>query len=198
MSQAAMQPAAVYSPLSQADLQTITEAIRDIVDYPKPGIVFKDITTVIAQPALWHKTLDGMTALAQKASGGQPIDYVAGIEARGFIFGAPLADRLGAGFVPVRKKGKLPGPTARLEYTLEYGSDCIELHQDAMAPGARVLIVDDLLATGGTAGAAAQLVQSLGCEVAGLLFMVELDFLQGRQRLPQNAPILSLLHMAGE
>ena len=153
--------------------------IRDIRDFPKEGIVFKDITPVLHDPAAFREIIDRMTEYARDKS----VDAVAGIESRGFVFGAPVALALNAGFVPVRKLGKLPGETVRAEYALEYGSNTVEMQKDAIRPGQRVLIVDDLLATGGTSAAAAELIEKLGGEVAGMVFMVELGFLNGREVL---------------
>lgn len=155
------------------------ELIRDVPDFPTPGILFKDITTLLKEPAALRQVFDELTA----AYTDQNIDLVVGIESRGFIFGAPLADRLEAGFVPVRKMGKLPAKTIATEYALEYGTNTIEIHADAVQPGQRVLIADDLLATGGTVEATAKLVEQLGGEVVGLAFLIELKFLKGRERL---------------
>jgi adenine phosphoribosyltransferase len=177
-------------PTSTVSLQHISEAIRNIPDYPKPGILFKDITTVLRDAAMYKATLDYM---AERIAPHAP-DYILGIEARGFILGAPLADRLGVGFIPVRKKGKLPGETHSYSYALEYGIDTIEIHVGAIEPGKRVVIVDDLLATGGTAGAAAQLVKEVGAMVKAYAFMVELDFLNGRQHLGDAASVETLIH----
>lgn len=171
-------------------IQEISEAVRNIPDYPKVGILFKDITTVIGDARLFKATLDLMTEQLKSLA---PV-IVVGIEARGFIFGAPLAERLNAGFVPIRKKGKLPGKTISYNYALEYGVDTIQLHEGAIPAGARVLIVDDLLATGGTAAAAAELVQQAGGVVVGYGFMIELDFLEGRKMLSPTIPVESLLH----
>ena len=171
-------------------IQEISEAVRNIPDYPKAGILFKDITTVIGDARLFKATLDLMTKQLKSLA---PV-IVVGIEARGFIFGAPLAERLNAGFVPIRKKGKLPGKTISYNYALEYGVDTIQLHEGAIPAGARVLIVDDLLATGGTAAAAAELVQQAGGVVVGYGFMIELDFLEGRKMLSPTIPVESLLH----
>lgn len=171
-------------------IQELSVAVRNIPDYPKPGILFKDITTVIGDARLFKATLDLMTEQLKHLA---PV-IVVGIEARGFIFGAPLAERLNAGFVPIRKKGKLPGKTISYNYALEYGVDTIQIHEGAIAAGTRVLIVDDLLATGGTAAAAAELVQQAGGVVVGYGFMIELDFLEGRKMLPANIPVESLLH----
>lgn len=153
--------------------------IREILDFPKPGIRFKDITTLLQDPQAFKQSLDEMQASVK----GQKIDVVVGIESRGFIFGAPLADRLGVGFVPVRKLGKLPGATIHAEYSLEYGTNTIEMHRDSIQAGQRVMIVDDLLATGGTVGATAKLVEELGGEVAMLAFLIELKPLGGREKL---------------
>jgi adenine phosphoribosyltransferase len=162
--------------------------IREIPDFPKPGIRFKDITTLLQDPEAFRATLD----LLQASVKDQQIDVVVGIESRGFIFGAPLADRLGVGFVPVRKLGKLPAPTVHAEYSLEYGTNTIEMHTDSIQPGQKVMIVDDLLATGGTVGATAQLVEKLGGVVATLAFLIELKFLNGREKLP-NYKIVTLV-----
>jgi len=161
------------------DAQDLRDAIRDVPDFPKPGIVFKDITPILANPALLRFALDLMLSAFFDRS----IDKVAGIEARGFIFGGAMADRIGCGFVPVRKKGKLPYRTHEESYDLEYGSACIAIHQDAVRRGEKVLIVDDLLATGGTAAATVRLVEKCGGEVVGLSFLVELSFLNGRKNL---------------
>jgi adenine phosphoribosyltransferase len=155
----------------------IASHIRDVPDYPQPGVVFKDITPLLAEPAAFTAVIDTLAA----ASG--PVDKVAGIEARGFILAAPVAYRTAAGFVPVRKKGKLPSATFAQEYKLEYGTATLEVHQDAFQPGERVLIVDDVLATGGTARATATLVERCGAEVAGIAVLMELSFLDGRSAL---------------
>jgi adenine phosphoribosyltransferase len=156
--------------------------IRDVPDFPQPGILFKDITPVLADPEALREIVD---ALGEAASALRP-DLVIGIESRGFLFGAPIAYALGVGFVPVRKIGKLPYETITQEYALEYGTNTLEIHTDAVRPGQRVVIVDDLLATGGTALAAAALVERLGGTVAGYCFAVELTFLQGRERLARH------------
>jgi adenine phosphoribosyltransferase len=153
--------------------------IRDIADFPKAGIVFKDITPVLQDPKAFREVIDRMLEYARSK---EP-DVIVGIESRGFIFGAPLALSLAASYVPVRKLGKLPGETVREEYALEYGTNTVEIHKDAIRPGDRALIVDDLLATGGTSAAAAKLIEKLGGEVAGLVFLVELTFLSGREVL---------------
>jgi adenine phosphoribosyltransferase len=153
--------------------------IREVPDFPKPGINFYDITTLLKDPAGWR----GVVEQLKERSAGYPADIVVGIEARGFIFAPALAYALNAGFVPVRKPGKLPAATEGVEYALEYGTDRLEVHRDAIVPGQRVLIVDDVLATGGTAAAVAQLVERLGGKVSGLGFVIELGFLNGRSKL---------------
>ncbi|MBN3895145.1 MAG: adenine phosphoribosyltransferase [Nostoc sp.] len=164
--------------------------VRDIPDFPKPGILFRDITTLLRDPEGLRYTIDFLTQKCNEA--GITADYVIGIESRGFIFGSPLAYKLGVGFIPVRKKGKLPAAVHSIEYELEYGTDCLEVHQDALHQGSRVLIVDDLIATGGTASATAKLVQKIGCELVGFGFIIELRDLQGRKYLP-DVPIISLI-----
>jgi adenine phosphoribosyltransferase len=154
--------------------------IRHVPDFPKPGILFYDITTLLRDPAGLKAAIDGLALPFT----GQGIDVVVGIESRGFIFGAAVADRIGAGFSPVRKPGKLPSTTVRATYDLEYGTDTLEIHDDAVGRGQRVLIVDDLLATGGTASAAVDLVKRLGGTVHALAFLIELVGLNGRSRLP--------------
>jgi adenine phosphoribosyltransferase len=166
--------------------ELITKHVRDVPDYPQPGVVFKDITPLLGEPKAFAAVVEAL------ATAFGPVDKVAGIEARGFILAAPVALRNGAGFVPVRKKGKLPAATFTEEYTLEYGTAAIEVHQDAFAPGDRVLIVDDVLATGGTASATANLVRRSGAEVAGIVVLMELSFLNGRSVLP-DTEIKSLL-----
>jgi len=163
--------------------------IREIPDWPKPGILFYDITTLIKDPVGLHHSVD---ALANYYVG-RLIDRVVGVEARGFIFAPMVAYRLNAGFVPVRKPKKLPAETTKVSYSLEYGQDSLEMHRDAITPGQEVLIIDDLLATGGTAAAVAQLVESQGGRVAGLGFLLELDFLKGREKLSKYK-VHSLLH----
>ncbi len=159
--------------------ESIRAAIRDVVDFPEPGIVFKDITPVLADAKLFHDSI----SLLCETIGGAKIDKVIGIDARGFIFGAAVADRIGAGFVPIRKKGKLPWKTHESAYSLEYGESIVELHQDAVLPGESVLLVDDLLATGGTAAAAVQLLEKLGANLVAISVLIELDFLDGRNKL---------------
>jgi len=169
-------------------MDNLKKLIREIPDRPKPGILFYDITTLLQDKDGFHLLVD---KLCEHYSG-RNVDVVAGIEARGFIFGPALAYRLNAGFVPIRKPSKLPWKTAQVTYQLEYGSDKLEIHQDAVKPGERVLISDDLLATGGTAAAAARLIRELGGEVAGAAFAVELKFLNGRSKLP-GVDVFSLL-----
>jgi len=167
----------------------LKKLIREIPDFPKKGILFYDITTLLKDKSGYAALID---QLAEHYIGKQ-VDLILGMEARGFIFGPALAYRLNAGFVPVRKPGKLPAATAREEYDLEYGSNALEVHKDAIEKGQRVLIVDDLLATGGTAQATAQLATTLGAQIAGLGFVVELDFLKGRDKL-KPYDVFSLLH----
>ncbi|HOO76429.1 MAG TPA: adenine phosphoribosyltransferase [bacterium] len=161
-------------------VERIKEAVRDIPDFPEPGIIFKDITPVLADPVLFRETVDLMAS----PYGSAPPDLVVGIDARGFIFGAAMAYKLGAGFVPIRKEGKLPFRTRRVSYDLEYGTATVEIHEDAVRPGTRVLIVDDLLATGGTLDAAVELVRAHGGEIAGIAVLIELEFLKGRAKFP--------------
>ena len=162
--------------------------IRDIPDYPKPGILFKDITPLLKVPTAFQAAIDALVNAHRE----RQIDLICGAESRGFLFGTPMAIQMGSGFVPVRKPGKLPYHAIREDYTLEYGTSTIEMHADAVQPGQRVLIVDDLLATGGTARAAANLIEKLGGEVVGYAFVIELAALGGRERL-SNAPVMSLL-----
>ena len=159
----------------------ITTLVRDIPDYPQRGVVFKDITPLLADARAFSAVVDGLAAVYG------PVDKVAGIEARGFILAAPVACRLGAGFVPIRKKGKLPGVTFAQDYDLEYGTATIEVLTDAFSPEDRVLVIDDVLATGGTARATADLVRRTGAQVAGLAVLLELSFLNGRAKLPDLA-----------
>jgi adenine phosphoribosyltransferase len=162
------------------DVGWLKAHVRDIADYPRPGVVFKDITPLLAAPDAFAAVVDAVAA----PFADRRIDKVLGIEARGFVFAAPVAYRHAAGFVPVRKAGKLPWEIEREEYELEYGTDLLEIHRDAIAPGEQVLIVDDVLATGGTAAATLRLAERLGGVVVGLAFFIELGFLHGRDRLP--------------
>jgi adenine phosphoribosyltransferase len=175
------------------DIASIRGAIRDIPDFPKPGIVFKDITPLLSNGALFGKTIDLMAERYR----GQRIDTVLGIESRGFIVGAALAYKLGAGFTVVRKPGKLPYETHSASYALEYGTDTLEIHTDAIARGTRVIIADDLIATGGTAAATAELVSKLGGTVVECAFVIELSFLGGRKKL-QPYGVYSILHYDSE
>ncbi|HLT45915.1 MAG TPA: adenine phosphoribosyltransferase [Rubricoccaceae bacterium] len=169
----------------------LAAALRTIPDFPQSGISFKDITPVLADPALFLAAVERLKA----PFSGADVTHVVGIESRGFWFGAALAERLGAGFVPARKPGKLPAATLREEYALEYGTDALEVHADALHAGARVLVHDDVIATGGTAAAAARLVRRTGAEVVGFSFFVELAFLSGRSRLPEGIPFRAVLRV---
>jgi adenine phosphoribosyltransferase len=173
---------------TSATIQEITGAVRNVPDFPQPGIQFKDITPVLADARLFTACIDHLTANIQPGS----VDAVVGIDARGFIFAAAAAYKLGCGFIPVRKKGKLPHKTYEETYTLEYGSNTIAIHTDAIKAGGRVVLIDDLLATGGTAGAAANLVKQLGAQILEITFLIELSFLKGRDRL-QGFPVRSLI-----
>jgi adenine phosphoribosyltransferase len=161
------------------DAAVVRAHVRDIPDWPSPGIVFRDITPLLAAPDVFAGTVDALAAPFEH----EQIDKIVGVEARGFVFAAPVAYRHRAGFVPVRKPGKLPWEIERAEYELEYGTDLLEIHRDAIHPGERVLIVDDVIATGGTAAASAVLVERLGGEVVGLAFVLELAYLHGREKL---------------
>src|SRR5262244_2085355 len=169
-------------------MDELKKLIREVPDYPKPGILFYDVTTLLKDKKGFHSLIDRLCAHYD----GHTVDLVAGIEARGFIFAPALAYRLGAGFVPVRKPKKLPAKTAAISYALEYGTDTLEIHEDAIRRGDRVIICDDLLATGGTAAATAQLVQKLGGKVEGTAFAVELTFLNGRAKL-RGLDVFSLI-----
>ncbi len=169
-------------------MEELKAHIREVPDFPKPGILFYDITTLLKDPLALRQTVDSFVWMFS----GRHIDKVVGIESRGFMFGPIVAYNLNAGFVPVRKPGKLPAETVRQSYDLEYGADTVEMHKDAVEPGERVLIVDDLVATGGTALATARLVESVGGTVAGLGFIVELSFLPGRDKL-EGYDVLSLI-----
>jgi adenine phosphoribosyltransferase len=174
------------TPSPQVDVGAL---IREIPDFPKPGIIFRDITTVLQDPNGWQRTVDLM---CDQAADLHP-DVILGIEARGFIMGAAMAYRMGLGFVPVRKPGKLPLKTHSVSYKLEYGSYSLEIHEDAIGTGEQVLVVDDLLATGGTAAAAAELVGQCGGEVVGFSLLIELLTLAGRRALPAGVPVRSLI-----
>src|SRR6476659_8747407 len=177
------------SPVSAVEVDQLKKLIREVPDFPKKGILFYDITTLL-------KDKTGLAMLIDKLSEhyiSEDVDLVLGMEARGFIFAPALAYRLNAGFVPLRKPGKLPAATVKFDYALEYGTNTLEIHKDAIQKGQRVLIVDDLLATGGTANATAKLAEKLGANIAGLGFVVELEFLKGRERLKEY-DVMSLLH----
>jgi adenine phosphoribosyltransferase len=186
-------------PLNSSKLDWLKGKIRDIPDFPKPGIIFKDLTTLLKDAEAFHFIID---ALAEKYAPLKP-SYIAGIEARGFILGSALAYKLGVGFLPIRKPGKLPYRVEKISYDLEYGQDTLEIHIDAIAPepttaavepGKRVVLIDDLLATGGTAVAAGQLLTSIGADLVGVGFVVELGFLEGRRKFPSGVDIFSLLN----
>ena len=166
----------------------LARLIRDVPDFPKKGILFKDITTLLRDPEAFREAIDALAARYVD----ERIDEVVAVESRGFVFGAPLAYKLGAGFVPVRKPGKLPAQTTSVEYSLEYGTSTLEIHLDAIQPGQRILLVDDLLATGGSAKAAAELVERLGGVIVGLAFLIELEFLQGAAKL-EGRKVYSLI-----
>jgi adenine phosphoribosyltransferase len=170
-------------------IEQIEALIRDVPDFPEPGVVFKDITPVLADPIAFSTIIDLMVVHFGRGN----VDKVVGIEARGFILGAPVAYHFGAGVIPVRKKGKLPHDTINEEYALEYGTAALEIHKDAVQPGERILIVDDVLATGGTAKAAATLVERIGGKVCGIATLIELDFLHGRDKL-KNYDLFTLIH----
>lgn len=174
--------------MTQALVDAVKATIRDVPDFPKPGILFKDITPVLASPRIFHDVVNWVSGQVA----GVGVDLVVGMESRGFIFGAAVAPQIHAGFVPLRKPGKLPWKIEAVSYDLEYGSATLEVHQDAIRPGDQVLIVDDLLATGGTAAASVELVRRLGGHVVACIFLVELDFLGGRSLL--DAPVHSLVH----
>ncbi|WP_196223372.1 adenine phosphoribosyltransferase [Roseibium sp. RKSG952] len=174
--------------------QELIDAIRTIPDYPKEGIIFRDITTLLGDARAFRRAVD---ALVQPWAGSK-VDQVAGIEARGFILGGAVAHQLSAGFVPIRKKGKLPHETVRIAYSLEYGLDEMEMHKDAIRPGEKVIVVDDLIATGGTAEAACKLLQSMGAEIVAACFIVDLPDLGGRSRLEAlNVPVRTLVEFPG-
>jgi adenine phosphoribosyltransferase len=171
------------------DVEQIQALIRDVPDFPEPGIIFRDITPVLADPIAFSTITDLIVVHFGRGN----VDKVVGIEARGFILASPVAYHFGAGFVPIRKKGKLPWDTVDEEYALEYGTATLELHTDGIEPGERVLIVDDVLATGGTAKAAASLVEQIGGDVCGIACVIELDFLHGRERL-SDQELFTLIH----
>jgi len=171
-------------------VEELKKLIRDVPDFPKKGIIFKDITPLLKDKTAFRRVVD---IFADRYKD-KKIDFIASIEARGFILGAAIADRLGIGMIPVRKKGKLPYKTTSVTYDLEYGTDTLEMHEDAVSRGDRVLVIDDLLATGGTAGAVCELIQKSGGDVVEVSFLIELEFLKGRAKL-KNHPIFSLLKL---
>jgi len=180
--------------MDPAKLHAIHEAIRNIPDYPKPGVMFRDITTLLGNAEVFHDVVEELA----RPWGNERIDYVAGIEARGFILGGAIAHELRAGFVPIRKKGKLPHTTVRVAYSLEYGLDEMEMHRDAVSSGERILLVDDLIATGGTAEAAVKLLRSLGASILGACFIVDLPELGGSARLAAlEVPLRTLVAFHG-
>jgi len=176
--------------MTSAQIDLLRSAIRDVPDFPQPGIVFKDITPVLGDAELLKLAIDGMAEVVE----GLRVDKIVGIDARGFIFGSMLAQKLGTGFVPARKKGKLPWKTRGLDYALEYGSNSIEMHEDAILPGEHILLADDLLATGGTAGAVLQLMEMAEAKIVGAVFFIELGFLNGREKVASFGPVHSLLN----
>src|SRR6266436_1299458 len=175
--------------VSRVTIDSIRACIRDVPNFPKPGVTFKDITPLLLDAALFRRAVELMAAPFAQLGASRVIS----IESRGFLLGAPIALALEAGLVPIRKPGKLPAARDRVEYALEYGTDALEMHRDAVGQGDRVLVVDDVLATGGTAEAAAKLVREHGAEVVGFTFLIELDFLKGRERL-RNERVEALLH----
>jgi adenine phosphoribosyltransferase len=177
-----------YLPLTRDKVDWIKSTIRDIPDFPKPGILFKDLTTLLKDPKAFAYVIDVLAEKFAKSN----VKYIIGIESRGFILGAAMAHKLGLGFIPVRKPGKLPHKVEKAVYELEYGSDCLEIHVDAVEKGDRVVVIDDLLATGGTAEASIRLLKAIGAEVVGVGFVVELAFLKGRQKLPSGIEVFSI------
>jgi len=181
--------------MSTTALREIRDAIRTIPDYPRPGVMFRDITTLLGNARVFHEVVE-LLVLPWR---GARVERVAGIEARGFILGGALAHQLAAGFVPIRKKGKLPHTTVRIAYSLEYGLDEMEMHRDAVAPGERIILVDDLIATGGTACAAVQLLRSLGAHILAACFIIDLPDLGGSTRLAAlEVPVRTLVSFPGE
>ncbi len=175
--------------MPQQVINQVKDKIRSIPDFPKPGVLFRDITTALKDPETLKKMVDFLNDNFKD----EEIDYVIGLESRGFIFGMPVAYKLSSGFIPIRKPNKLPAKTLKESYALEYGSDTLEMHEDALKTGDRVLIVDDLLATGGTCAAACNLVAKAGAEIVGCAFVIELNDLNGRKKLPKEVKILSMV-----
>lgn len=180
--------------MTNSVVEQVRDKIRNIPDFPKKGILFRDITTALKDKTALKQMVDYLAEQFKE----EKIDYVVGLESRGFIFGVPLAYLFDAGFVPIRKPNKLPAATLSETYALEYGTDTMEIHVDALKEGDRVLIVDDLLATGGTAAAACNLVKKIGAEIVGCAFVIELDDLGGRKKLPKECKIVSMVHYEGE
>jgi adenine phosphoribosyltransferase len=180
---------ATYLPISREKADWLKGTIRDIPDFPKPGIVFKDLTTLLKNKEAFKYVID---VLAEKFAPLKP-DYIVGIEARGFILGPAIAHAIGVGFIPIRKPGKLPHKVEKAVYELEYGTDTVEIHADAVEKGDRVIVIDDLLATGGTAEAAYRLLKTIGADVVGIGFIIELAFLNGRKKLPSSAEVFSII-----
>lgn len=178
-----------YLPLTRDKVDWIKSIIRDIPDFPKPGIIFKDMTTLLKDPKGFAYVIDVLAEKFAKSN----VKYIVGIESRGFILGAAIAHKLGVGFIPVRKPGKLPHKVEKAVYELEYGTDCLEIHVDAVERGDRVVVIDDLLATGGTAEASHRLLKAIGADVVGMGFVVELAFLKGRQKLPSGVEVFSIV-----
>lgn len=179
--------------MAQQVINQVKDKIRSIPDFPKPGILFRDITTALKDAETLKQMIDFICDNFQ----GEKIDYIVGLESRGFIFGMPIAYKLDAGFIPIRKPNKLPGKTLKEAYTLEYGIDSLEIHEDALQPGDKVLIIDDLLATGGTCAAACNLVTRTGAEIIGCAFVIELVDLKGRDKLPKDTKVLSMVEYEG-
>jgi adenine phosphoribosyltransferase len=175
--------------MAESTLKEVQTAVRDIADFPRPGIIFKDITPILGNAKLFKGVIDALAAEAEKVNPSK----IVGIDARGFLFGAAVAYKLGLGIVPVRKKGKLPYKTIGSAYQLEYGDAEMEMHVDAIQPGEMVVLVDDLLATGGTSGAAVNLIQKVGGIVGSALFVLELEFLKGHEKIPPDVPVRSLI-----
>ncbi len=170
-------------------VERLRNAIRDVEGFPREGVVFKDITPILGDAELFRAAID----LLISSAGGEKVDKIVGIDARGFILAAAVADRMGLGFVPIRKKGKLPWKCKEAAYALEYGDAVVEIHEDALKPGERVLLVDDILATGGTAAAAVKLLSGLGAQIVAISFLIELSFLHGREKLGEH-PVKSILN----
>lgn len=179
------------APVPAPDFSSLYAAVRDVPDFPKPGILFKDIMPLLADPSCLRLAIDSFAGICRALPAGS-VDKIVGIDARGFLFGAAVAYTLGVGFIPVRKKGKLPGKTLAHAYALEYGEAAVEMHADAIHPGDKVVLIDDLLATGGTAAAALRLIEKMGGLPQAILFLIELEFLGGRQHL-EGAPVRALL-----